>query len=103
VVPPTFIFTLNGNTDSFSVPSAGNLDPSVIKSTGGRTVTITTNAPGGWIAWAKGDYAGLHSVTANYTIPSTDTTPVAETSSRATRYRPWWASSSAISGTTVGA
>ncbi len=71
IVPPTFIFTLNGNSDSFS----GNLDPASIMSTSGRTVTVTTNAKGGWIAWAKDVNAGLRSATANYTIPSTDGTP----------------------------
>jgi hypothetical protein len=67
VVPPTFVFTLNGNTDSFT----GNLDPATIKSTGGRTVTVTTNAPGGFIVWAKGDFAGLHSATAGVGGPET--------------------------------
>ena len=67
VVPPSFIFTLNGNTDVFT----GNLDPSGIVSTTGRTVTVTTNAKGGWIAWVKDSNQGLRSPTANYTIPST--------------------------------
>jgi hypothetical protein len=71
VVPPNFSITLNGNTDAF--PS--NLDPAVISSTGGRTVTITTNAVGGWIAWVKDSStpSGLYSATANYTIPTTGT------------------------------
>jgi hypothetical protein len=74
VVPPTFVFALSGNTDAF--PS--NLDPTVIKSTAGRTITITTNAKAGWIAWAKDSQQGLFSATANYTIPAAglvDATP----------------------------
>jgi hypothetical protein len=69
VVPPTFIFALSGNTDAF--PS--NLDPTLIKSTAGRTITITTNAKAGWIAWAKDSQQGLFSTTANYTIPTAGT------------------------------
>jgi hypothetical protein len=69
VVPPTFIFTLGGNTDNFG----GNLDPASVKSSAGKLVTITTNAKGGWIAWAKDTNQGLHSVAASYTIPSTGT------------------------------
>jgi hypothetical protein len=64
VVPPNFSISLNGNTDTF----AANLDPAVISSTGGRTVTISTNAVGGWIAWARDSNGGLYSTTANYTI-----------------------------------
>jgi hypothetical protein len=69
VVPPTFIFTLSGNTDTFS----SNLDPASIKSTAGRTVTITTNAKGGWIAWAKDSQQGLRSASAGYTIAAAGT------------------------------
>ena len=69
VVPPTFIFTLSGNTDNFG----GNLDPASVKSSAGKTVTVTTNAKGGWIAWAKDTQQGLHSANAAYTIPSTGT------------------------------
>jgi hypothetical protein len=69
VVPPTFIFTLSGNTDTFSA----NLDPTAIRSTAGRTVTVTTNAKGGWIAWAKDSQQGLFSASANYTIPTAGT------------------------------
>jgi hypothetical protein len=69
VVPPTFVFALSGNTDTF--PS--NLDPTLIKSTAGRTVSITTNAKAGWIAWAKDSQQGLFSATANYTIPAAGT------------------------------
>jgi hypothetical protein len=69
IVPPTFVFALSGNTDTF--PS--NLDPTVLKSTAGRTVSITTNAKGGWITWVKDSAQGLYSATANYTIPTSGT------------------------------
>lgn len=64
VVPPNFTLTLDGNADTF--PS--NLDPNGISSTGGRTVSVVTNAVGGWIAWVKDSQQGLYSTTANYTI-----------------------------------
>lgn len=66
VVPPNFTITLDGNSDAFPA----NLDPGQISSTGGRTVTIVTNAVGGWIAWVKDSQQGLYSTTANYTIPT---------------------------------
>ena len=66
VVPPNFTITLGANTDAF----ATNLDPSSVVSTSGVTVSINTNAVGGWIAWAKDQYQGLHSATASYTIDS---------------------------------
>lgn len=47
-VGATFTFSLSGNSDSFS----GNLDPSLVNSTTGKTVTLTTNASLGWILWA---------------------------------------------------
>jgi hypothetical protein len=69
VVPPTFVFMLSGNTDGFGA----NLDPTIIRSTAGRTVTVTTNAKGGWIGWVKDSQQGLYSATANYTIPTSGT------------------------------
>ena len=69
VVPPSFSFTLSGNTDPF----VANLDATAVISTSGRTVTVATNAKGGWIAWAKDSQQGLRSATANYTIPTTTT------------------------------
>jgi hypothetical protein len=76
-VPPTFNFALSGNTDSF----VSNLSTSATISTTGVTVTVTTNAPSGWIAWAKSTNqssgsagkGALKSTTAsNYTIPTTN-------------------------------
>jgi hypothetical protein len=48
-VGATFTFALSGNSDNFG----GNLDPALVNSTTGRTVTLTTNAAQGWIVWAK--------------------------------------------------
>lgn len=77
VVPPTFNFVLSGNTDSFTT----NLSSSSVVSTTGKTVTITTNAASGWIAWVKGlngssgaaTKGALKSASAsNFTIPTTN-------------------------------
>lgn len=76
-VPPTFNFVLSGNTDSFTT----NLSSSSVVSTTGQTVTITTNAYTGWIAWVKNlngssgasTKGALKSAGAgNYTIPTTN-------------------------------
>lgn len=69
IVPPSFSLTLDGNTDAFQT----NLDPASIISTSGRTVSIVTNAVGGWIAWVKDSQQGLFSATANYKIPTKGT------------------------------
>jgi hypothetical protein len=69
VVPPTFAFALTGTTSNFG----GNLDPLSIKSSSSSTVTVTTNAKGGWVAWAKDSQQGLRSTTASYTIPTAGT------------------------------
>ena len=66
-VPPTFNFVLSGNTDNFTT----NLAPGTVATTTGVTATINTNAPAGWIAWAKGNGTGLSSVAASKVIPST--------------------------------
>ncbi len=70
IVPPSFQFSLSGNTDGFAsaLTSVANTN-----TTTGVTVTAQTNAKGGWIAWAKDSNQGLHSTTANYTIPTTST------------------------------
>lgn len=69
VVPPTFVFALSGNTDTFPT----NLDPATLKSTAGRTVSVTTNAKGGWIGWVKDTQQGLYSASASYTIATSGT------------------------------
>lgn len=74
VVPPIFTFALSGNTDSFT----SDLSLTSIVPTNGRTVTISTNAPSGWIVWVRdlndnGSGRGsLRSATAgNYNIDGT--------------------------------
>ncbi|CAN5379770.1 hypothetical protein BH10PAT3_BH10PAT3_3030 [soil metagenome] len=76
-VPATFNFVLSGNTDSFTAP----LSTGSVVSTTGRTVTITTNAPSGWIAWVKNLNGSSGAATkgalksalaSNYTIPTTN-------------------------------
>jgi hypothetical protein len=69
VVPPSFTFALDANSTSFTQ----NLDSGNIRSTTGRTVTITTNASKGWIVWARSANAGLTSSAASKTINTTGT------------------------------
>jgi hypothetical protein len=64
VVPPSFSFTLSGNTDAFT----GNLDSSGIVSTAGKTVTLATNATSGWICWVKSANGALTSATTGQSI-----------------------------------
>jgi hypothetical protein len=66
-VPPTFNFALDANTTSFTA----NLDTATVRQTTGRTITVTTNATNGWIAWAKDSNTGLTSAAASKTIAST--------------------------------
>lgn len=67
-VPPTFSFTLSGNTDALGTLTTGGVAVSPTP----RTVTIGTNARNGWVAWASSALTngGLRSTTASYTIPS---------------------------------
>lgn len=64
-VPPTFTFSLSGNTDSL-----GTLSSSSISSSSGRSVTIGTNASSGWIAWVKSANAALSSISTGGSIPT---------------------------------
>ncbi len=48
-VPPTFIFTLSGNSQPFST----NLDPATTVSTAALNISVTTNASAGWVAYVK--------------------------------------------------
>ena len=70
VVPPTFKFTLSGNTDAFT----SNISLGTVASTTGRTITVITNAANGYVVWAKdansgGGLGALNSVTAgNYKL-----------------------------------
>jgi hypothetical protein len=66
-VPQSFSFVLSGNTDNLGVLSTG----SVANGATPRTVTINTNAAGGWQVWAKDASTGLNSSSAAKTIAST--------------------------------
>lgn len=68
-VPPSFTFTLSGNTTGFGSLSSG----SVGSTTPNRTITITTNAANGWVAWVKDSNVGLTSAAASKTIATTGT------------------------------
>jgi hypothetical protein len=65
-VPATFSFSLSGNTDTFT----GNLSSSSVVSTSGRTVTISTNAADGWVAWVRSANAALSSSSSGASIPT---------------------------------
>lgn len=67
IVPPSFNFVLDANTTSFTT----NLDSGAVVQTTPRTVTITTNATQGWVAWARDSNTGLTSLAAGKTINST--------------------------------
>jgi len=67
VVPPSFNFVLDANSTSFTT----NLDSGAVVQTTPRTVTITTNATQGWVAWARDSNTGLTSAAAGKTINST--------------------------------
>ncbi len=66
-VPQAFSFALSGNTDALGSLSSGAVSTSPTP----RTVTINTNAAGGWNVWAKDLNTGLTSTTATKTIAST--------------------------------
>ena len=67
-VPPTFSFSLSGNTDTFT----SNLSTTTT-STSGRTMTISTNAASGWVAWVKSANAGLNSAGTGASIATAGT------------------------------
>ena len=66
IVPPSFQFSLSGNTDGYG--SALSTATSNVST--GVTVTVQTNAKGGWVAWTRDSNQGLKSLTANYTVTS---------------------------------
>lgn len=68
-VPPTFSYTLSGNSDTFTT----DLSSASVVSTTGKTVTIATNADKGWITWVKSANAALSSATTGETIGTTGT------------------------------
>jgi hypothetical protein len=65
-VPPIFEFALSTNTMTFS----GNLDYTVVNTSSHVDATVTTNAKGGWIMWAKSQNLGLSSTSSGGTIPT---------------------------------
>jgi hypothetical protein len=74
-IPPTLLFTLSGNTDTFTT----DLSPSSIVSTTGKTVTIGTNANNGYIVWAKSANAALSSATTSESIATAGSIDAAPT------------------------
>lgn len=62
-VPATFSFALSANTDTFTSSLS-----TTTTSTSGRTVTISTNAASGWVAWVKSANAALNSVSTGASI-----------------------------------
>jgi hypothetical protein len=68
-VPPTFTFTLSGNTDTFTT----DLGASAVALTSGISVAVTTNAAKGWTGWVKSSNTALSSATTGETIPTSGT------------------------------
>ncbi|HSX29498.1 MAG TPA: hypothetical protein VLE73_02965 [Candidatus Saccharimonadales bacterium] len=66
-VAQSFSFALSGNSDALGALSVG----SVTSSPTPRTITINSNAAGGWMAWAKDANTGLTSPSTVKTIAST--------------------------------
>ncbi len=65
VVPPIFTYSLSGSTDSFTADLS-----TTTTSTSGKTTTIATNAPNGWIQWIKSTNAALTSPSTSASIAS---------------------------------
>ncbi len=66
-VPQAFSFALSGNTDALGTIASGTVSSSPTA----RTVTINTNAAGGYMVWARDINTGLLSASASNTIAST--------------------------------
>lgn len=69
VVPPRFSFTISATTDNFQT----DLTNTRTTSTAGITVTVSTNAENGWVAWLKSTSGALGSASTGTTIPTTGT------------------------------
>lgn len=67
-VPPTFSFSLSGNTSAL-----GTLSSSSISSGTAVTATIGTNAASGWVAWVKSANAALNSASTGASIATAGT------------------------------
>jgi hypothetical protein len=68
-VPPTFTFTLSGNTDAFTT----NLSSGSVSTTNGISISVATNAAKGWTAWLKSLNTSLSSVTTGENIGTSGT------------------------------
>jgi hypothetical protein len=66
-VPQSFSFALSATTDALGSLNSG----SVTTSPTPRTATVNTNAPNGWMVWARDANTGLTSTAASKTIAST--------------------------------
>ncbi|MFI5240415.1 MAG: hypothetical protein ACHQUB_01780 [Candidatus Saccharimonadia bacterium] len=84
IVPPTFTFTLSGNSQAFS----SNLSPSATVSSVTLTATVQTNAASGYACFVEdannkgvtdsgsspaNEHGALHSTIANYTVANNTT------------------------------
>lgn len=67
-VGPSFTFTIGSNTANL-----GTLTTGAVSAGAGNSVTVLTNAPGGWIAWMRSLNVGLTSASAATTIPTAGT------------------------------
>lgn len=67
-VPPAFTFVFGGNSDNLGI-----LSTSSVNSGTGNSITVTTNAANGWMAWALSANQGLDSAVLSYTIPTAGT------------------------------
>lgn len=68
-VPPTFIFSLSGNTDAFTA----DLDSTAVRTTSGIGLTVSTNAPRGWTGWVKSTNAALSSISTGESVGTSGT------------------------------
>ncbi len=67
-VAPTFTMTFGSNTQAL-----GTLSSASVISGSGASVTIVSNAPGGWFVWVRDTNAGLTSANASKTVATTGT------------------------------
>lgn len=90
-VPPTFNFQLDSNVTAFTT----DLAPGSKTQTTARTVTVSTNAKTGWVAWLRNaDTNGLYSAGVNKDIaPTTPGTAVDVDAALTTEQYVWGVSS----------
>lgn len=68
-VPPTFTFSLSGNTDAFT----SDLSSGAVAVTSGISVAVGTNAAKGWTGWIKSMNIGLSSAVTGESIGTSGT------------------------------